>query len=124
MQEERKNKASFRKKPVKITSNLTKKEQLDLLVASMPTGMVKELSNVIKMSACENLIYGIDEISLIVELYGVGSDIYKAVAEEKIVSAMIKESIEKHSKEGKLDLVKKEEKLLAMCLETEQNYTV
>lgn len=124
MKEERKNKASFRKNPVKITSNLTKKEQLDLLVASMPTGMVKELSNVIKMSACENLIYGIEEIGLIVEIYGVGSDIYKAVAEEKIVSAMIKDSIDKHTKEGNLDLVKKEEKLLAMCLETEQSCIV
>ena len=90
----------------------------------MPTGMVKELSNVIKMSVCENLIYGIDEISLIVELYGVGSDIYKAVAEEKIVSAMIKDSIDKNTKDGKVDLVKKEEKLLAMCLETERSYMV
>lgn len=120
----RANQRNFRKNPIKIESNLPKEAQLNNLIAGMPTGMVRELSNIIKMSGCENLIYGIDEITLIVEIYGVGSDIYKAVAEEKTVSGMIKESIEKHSKEGKLDLVKKEEKLLAMCLETEQNYTV
>ncbi len=68
----------------------------------------------------DKIIYGIDEICSIYGLYGKDSEIYNAMAEGKIVSGMIEESIKKHKEAGDLEIVKREEVLLSLCLEKEK----
>ena len=74
----------------------------------------------IEMKNGDHIIYGIDEIGPIYGLYGKDSEIYTAMAEGKVVSGMIKESMNKNKEAGNLEVAKREESLLARCLEREK----
>ena len=74
----------------------------------------------VEMSNGDHIIYGIDEIGPIFELYGKNSEIYNAMADGKVVSGMIEESMKKNQEAGNTDIVKREESLLARCLKREQ----
>ena len=74
----------------------------------------------IEMSNGDHVIYGIDEIGSIYGLYGKDSEIYNAMAEGKVVSGLIKESLQEHQQSGDIDIAKREESLLARCLRREQ----
>lgn len=68
----------------------------------------------------DKIIYGIDEIGPIFELYGKDSEIYNAMAEGKTVSGMIKDSIKKNQEIGNNEIVEREKSLLTRCLEREK----
>ena len=72
----------------------------------------------------DKIIYGMDEIGPIFELYGKGSEIYNAMAEGKVVSGMIEKSIKKNQEAGNNEIVKREESLLARCLIREREYGI
>ena len=74
----------------------------------------------IEMSSGDDIIYGIDEIGSIYGLYGRNSEIYNAMAEGKVVSGLIKESLQEHQQAGKIEIAKREESLLARCLQREK----
>ncbi|MBQ8615818.1 MAG: hypothetical protein IJ415_04555 [Clostridia bacterium] len=74
----------------------------------------------IEMSNGDHIIYGIDEIGPIFELYGKNSEIYNAMTEGKVVSGLIKESLQVHQQAGEIEIAKREESLLARCLRREQ----
>ena len=75
----------------------------------------------IEVSAnADKIIYGTDEMCLILEIYGKYSAIHNAMAEGQIVSGMVEESIKKHKEAGDFETVKREEILLSLCLEREK----
>ena len=74
----------------------------------------------IEMSSGNDIIYGIDEIGSIYGLYGRNSEIYNAMAEGKVVSGMIKESLQEHQQAGEIEIAKREESLLVRCLARER----
>lgn len=78
-----------------------------------------DCSKIEKAENADRIIYGTDEICLILGIYGKYSDIYNAMTEGKVVSGMIKESIEKHKQAGDFETAKREKVLLDLCLERE-----
>ncbi len=75
----------------------------------------------IEVSAnADKIIYGTDEMGLILEIYGKYSDIHNAMAEGKIVSGMIEKSMKRHKYTGDFETAKREETLLDLCLEREK----
>ncbi len=78
----------------------------------------------IEMTSGDDIIYGIDEIGSIYGLYGKDSEIYNAMAEGKVVSGMIKESLEENRQAGNLEIAKREESLLARCLQREKGLSL
>ena len=74
----------------------------------------------VEMTNGDKIIYGIDEIGSILGLYGKDSEIYNAMAEGKVVSPMVEESMKKNQEEGNEEIAKREESLLARCLKREQ----
>ena len=80
----------------------------------------KNMYKNIEMSSGNDIIYGIDEIGSIYGLYGRDSEIYNAMAEGKVVSSMIEESMKKNLEAGNDEIAKREESLLARCLKREK----
>ncbi len=68
----------------------------------------------------DKIIYGMDEIGPIYGLYGRDSEIYNAMAEGKVVSGMIEESMKKNQEVGNDEIAQREASLLARCLKREK----
>ena len=113
-------------KPVKIGgrkpfdySKIEMYKDADLLKPVKVRRKPFDCSKIEKSENADGIIYGTDEICLILGIYGKYSEIYNAMAEGKVVSGMIKESIERHKQAGDLETAKREKVLLDLCLERE-----